>query len=229
MTAAVQLRAVSKTYGAEHQLVPALTDIDLEIQTGEMVSIIGPSGSGKTTLLHIIGTLERPTAGSVKIAGTEAATMPDRALSGLRAHRLGFVFQHFSLLAGMTALDNVADGLLYRAIPRAQRKQRARDALERVGLNARLDHTPRQLSGGEKQRVAIARALVGEPTLLLADEPTGNLDSRTSQTILTLLTELNQQHVTIAVVTHDREVAAATRRRIQLRDGRIENADAASR
>lgn len=224
---AVQLRGVEKQYG-QAEPVHVLSHIDLQIQDGEMVSIVGPSGSGKTTLLHIIGTLERPSAGSVQIAGIEAATISDRALSSLRAYRVGFVFQHFCLLDGLTVLENVAEGLLYRAVSRPQRRAQARDALERVGLGHRLEHRPATLSGGEKQRVAVARALVGEPTLLLADEPTGNLDSRSSEAIIELLTQLNQQHVTIAVVTHDHEIAAATKRRIELRDGRIIGAGGAA-
>jgi putative ABC transport system ATP-binding protein len=228
MTAAVRLRGVAKRYGRERP-VQVLTGVDLDIQTGEMVSIVGPSGSGKTTLLHIIGTLERPSAGSVRIAGVEAATISDRALSSLRAHRVGFVFQDFCLLEGVSVLENVAEGLLYHAVSHRQRRAQARDALERVALEHRLEHRPAQLSGGEKQRVAIARALVGDPTLILADEPTGNLDSRSSKTILELLTRLNQQHVTIAIVTHDHEIAAATSRRIELRDGRIVGANGAQR
>ena len=220
MTAAVQLRAVFKEYGREHP-VQVLTDVDLEIQPGEMVSIVGPSGSGKTTLLHIMGTLERASGGSVQIAGTEAGAMSDRALASLRAHHVGFVFQDFCLLEGISVVENVADGLLYHAVPHRQRRARARDALERVGLGHRLEHHPEQLSGGEKQRTAIARALIGNPTLILADEPTGNLDSRSSEAIVELLTELNRERVTIAIVTHDHGIAAATSRRIELRDGGI--------
>jgi putative ABC transport system ATP-binding protein len=228
MTAAVQLRGVDKQYGRERP-VHVLTHVDLEIQHGEMVSIVGPSGSGKSTLLHIIGTLERPSAGSVQIAGIEAATLSDRALSSLRAHRVGFVFQDFCLLEGVSVLQNVAEGLLYHAVPHSQRTAQARDALERVGLGHRLEHHPAQLSGGEKQRVAIARALVGEPTLILADEPTGNLDTRSSEAIIELLSGLNREQVTIAVVTHDHGIAAATTRRIELRDGRIVGGSGADR
>ena len=228
MTAAVRLRGVAKLYGRERP-VQVLTGVDLDIQPGEVVSIVGPSGSGKTTLLHIVGTLERPSAGSVQIAGIEAATISDRALSSLRAHRVGFVFQDFCLLEGVSVLENVAEGLLYHAVSPRRRRAQARDALERVALGHRLEHRPAQLSGGEKQRVAIARALVGDPTLILADEPTGNLDSRSSKTILELLTRLNQQQVTIAIVTHDHEIAAATSRRIELRDGRIVGANGAQR
>jgi putative ABC transport system ATP-binding protein len=224
MSAAVTLRAVDKQYGRERP-VRALTHIDVEVQDGEMVSIVGPSGSGKTTLLHIIGTLERPSSGSVQLAGTEAATMSDRELASLRAHQVGFVFQDFCLLRGVSVLENVAEGLLYHAVPHRQRRARARETLERVGLIDRLGHRPEQLSGGEKQRTAIARALVGNPSLILADEPTGNLDSRSSDSILELLSDLNRERVTIAIVTHDPEIAAATSRRIELRDGQIVGAN----
>jgi putative ABC transport system ATP-binding protein len=220
MTAAVKLRGVDKNYGQERP-VQVLAGIDLEIQFGEMVSITGPSGSGKTTLLHIIGTLERASAGSVEIAGIEAATASDRALSSLRAYHVGFVFQDFCLLEGVSVLENVAERLIYHAVPLRQRTTQACAALERVGLGHRLAHRPGQLSGGEKQRVAIARALVGDPTLILADEPTGNLDSHSSTAILELLTKLNRDEVTIVLVTHDHAIADATTRRIELRDGRI--------
>jgi putative ABC transport system ATP-binding protein len=228
MTPAVQLRGVDKRYEREPP-VQVLAGVDLDIQSGEMVSIVGPSGSGKSTLLHIIGTLERPSAGSVQIAGVDAATISDRALSSLRAHRVGFVFQDFCLLEGVSVLENVAEGLLYHAVSHRQRRAQARHALDRVSLGHRLTHRPAQLSGGEKQRVAIARALVGDPTLILADEPTGNLDSRSSKTIIELLTRLNQQQVTIVIVTHDHQIAAATSRRIELRDGRIVGANSAQR
>lgn len=228
MTAAVQLRGVDKHYGREPP-VRVLTHVDLDIEPAEMVSIVGPSGSGKSTLLHVIGTLERPSGGSVRIGGVEAVTMSDRALASLRAHRIGFVFQDFCLLQGVSVIENVAEGLLYHAIPHRGRRAQARDALERVGLGHRLEHYPAQLSGGEKQRAAIARALVGEPTLILADEPTGNLDSRSSKAIVELLATLNREQVTIVVVTHDQEIAAATTRRIALSDGRILGANGIDR
>jgi putative ABC transport system ATP-binding protein len=220
MSPAIELRDVHKRYGAVSP-VDALRNVSLTIDDGELVSIIGPSGSGKTTLLHVMGALLRPTSGTVRIAGTATSSLSDPALSALRAHQLGFVFQDYVLIAGATALENVADGLLYCGIARRERQSRAREALDRVGLAARTTHTPPQLSGGERQRVAIARALVGSPTLVLADEPTGNLDSHSSDAILELLAELNADGVTIAVITHDQQVADATSRTIEIRDGTV--------
>ena len=220
MSPAIELREVHKRYGTVSP-VDALRNVSLTIDDGDLVSIIGPSGSGKTTLLHVMGALLRPTSGTVRIAGTATSSLSDPALSALRAHQLGFVFQDYVLIAGATALENVADGLLYCGAARRQRLARARQALDRVGLAARTTHTPPQLSGGERQRVAIARALVGSPTLVLADEPTGNLDSHTSDAILELLAELNADGVTIAIITHDQEVADATSRTIEIRDGTV--------
>jgi putative ABC transport system ATP-binding protein len=220
MSAAIELRDVHKRYGTTSP-VDALRHVSLAIEDGELVSIVGPSGSGKTTLLHVMGALLRPTSGTVRIAGTATSTLSDPALSSLRAHQLGFVFQDYVLVAGASALENVADGLLYCGIARSERLARAREALDRVGLAARRAHTPPELSGGERQRVAIARALVGSPTLVLADEPTGNLDSHSSDAILELLTSLNADRVTIAVITHDLDVAAAAPRTIELRDGTV--------
>jgi putative ABC transport system ATP-binding protein len=220
MSPAIELRDVHKRYRTVSP-VDALRNVNLKIDDGELVSIIGPSGSGKTTLLHVMGALLRPTSGTVRIAGTATSSLSDPALSALRAHELGFVFQDYVLIAGATALENVADGLLYCGIARRERQSRAREALDRVGLAARTTHSPPQLSGGERQRVAIARALVGNPTLVLADEPTGNLDSHSSDTILELLAELNADGVTIAIITHDQEVADATPRTIEIRDGTV--------
>ena len=220
MTPAIELRDVFKRYGTMSP-VEALRDVSLAIEHGELVSIVGPSGSGKTTLLHVMGALLRPSSGTVRIAGTATSSLTDRALSSLRAYRLGFVFQDYVLIEGASALENVSDGLLYCGVARRERLRRAREALERVGLAARTTHTPTQLSGGERQRVAIARALVGNPTLVLADEPTGNLDSHTGDAILELLRSLNDDGVTIAVITHDRDVAAAAPRTIELRDGSV--------
>jgi putative ABC transport system ATP-binding protein len=220
MSPAIELSDVHKRYGTVSP-VDALRNISLTIDDGELVSIIGPSGSGKTTLLHVMGALLRPTSGTVRIAGTATSSLSDRALSALRAHQLGFVFQDYVLIEGTTALENVADGLLYCGVARRERLARAREALDRVGLAARTTHTPPQLSGGERQRVAIARALVGKPTLVLADEPTGNLDSHTSDAILELLVELGADGVTIAVITHDRDVADAAPRTIEIRDGTV--------
>ena len=216
----LELVDVVKEYPADPPVV-ALAGVDLRIDQGELVAIVGPSGSGKSTLLHVMGTLERPTAGVVRIAGDDTSTMSDKQLSGLRARRLGFVFQQFFLLDGMSVLDNVADGLLYRGGRVADRRRLAEVAIERVGLGHRLRHRPNQLSGGEQQRTAIARALAGRPALVMADEPTGNLDSATGAAILELLRELHREGTTIVVITHDPEVAAAMERRVEIRDGRI--------
>ncbi|QCR42531.1 ABC transporter ATP-binding protein [Curtobacterium sp. SGAir0471] len=207
-----------KTYGE----VGALRGVSLSVDAGELVAVVGPSGSGKSTMLNIIGTLDRPTSGSLTIAGNDVQTMADDALSELRADHIGFVFQHFHLQAGATATENVADGLLYAGVGRHERRRRAVVALERVGLGHRVDHRPNQLSGGEKQRVAIARAIVGDPTILLADEPTGALDTASGAAILDLLRELNVGGTTVLVITHDLELAAALPRQVRMRDGLVQ-------
>jgi putative ABC transport system ATP-binding protein len=216
----LELDAVTKTYGADPP-VPALQGVSFRVEPGELVAIVGPSGSGKTTLLHLMGTLEQPSTGRVAITGLDVAGMNDRDLAAVRATRIGFVFQQFFLSEHSTALENVADGLLYAGVPVAERRERAAEALTRVGLGDRLGARPTQLSGGERQRVAIARALVGRPAMLLADEPTGNLDSATGESIMALIHELNNEGATIIVITHDHEVAAHFPRQISLRDGLI--------
>jgi putative ABC transport system ATP-binding protein len=217
----LELRDVIKEYPTDPP-TRVLQGVSLTVRRGELLAIAGPSGSGKSTLMHIIGTLERPSGGLVQVAGHDVSTLSDQDLSALRGTAIGFVFQQFFLLSGMTALDNVADGLLYRGIARAGRRARATEALERVGLGHRLHHNPEKLSGGERQRVAIARALVGRPAVLLADEPTGNLDSVASASIMALLNELHADGATIVVITHDREIAGNLPRRVAVRDGRIE-------
>ncbi|MGA1813788.1 ABC transporter ATP-binding protein [Frondihabitans sp. 4ASC-45] len=213
----LDLRQISKSYGDTR----VLHSIDLTVTAGEMLAIVGPSGSGKSTMLNIMGTLDRPTSGSLSVAGHSVDHLSDDGLAELRALHIGFVFQHFHLAAGATAVENVADGLLYSGVERAERRRRAAEALERVGLSHRLTHRPPMLSGGEKQRVAMARAIVRNPSVLLADEPTGALDSASGANVLAVLRELNADGTTVVVITHDRDLAGALPRSVRMLDGHL--------
>ncbi len=212
------LRGVGREYAGD---VKALRDVDLDIHRGELVAIIGPSGSGKTTMLNVMGTLDRPSTGQVVVDGLDVAELSDRELSALRARRIGFVFQQFHLAPGVSAMDNVADGLLYTGAGLRERRERAEAALRRVGLGHRLTHRPHALSGGEKQRTAIARAVVREPALLLADEPTGALDSHSGEGVMRLLLDLNETGTTIVVITHEQVVASHLPRQVSMLDGQV--------
>jgi putative ABC transport system ATP-binding protein len=214
---------VTRSYRLEGVTVEALRGVSLTVEQGDYAAVVGPSGSGKSTLMHLLGALDRPTTGTLLVGGRDVSTLGEDELADLRNRTIGFVFQAFQLLARTSAVDNVGMPLVYRGARRAERRARARAALERVGMGHRLDHRPNELSGGEQQRVAIARALVGEPQVLLADEPTGNLDTRNGAEVMALLEQLNrEQGVAVVIVTHDLEVAARARRQVRVRDGLLE-------
>jgi len=219
---ALKLQEVTKSYAGTPP-VHALSDVTVSVKHGEFVGIVGASGSGKSTLLHVIGTLTRPTSGSVFINGMNTDGMSDGALSGIRSRDVGFVFQEFFLISGLSAVQNVANGLLYSGVAESDRLRRSEIMLERVGLGHRLSHLPNEMSGGEQQRVAVARALVHEPSFVLADEPTGNLDSRSTESMMELFYSLNREGTTIIIITHDREVAERFPRQVVLKDGKIES------
>jgi putative ABC transport system ATP-binding protein len=221
MASIVSLDRVSRTFAMERVQVHALQDVSLEVQQGEFVAIVGPSGSGKSTMMNIVGCLDRPSSGTYRLAGTPVASLDDDGLARLRSRTIGFVFQSYNLLPRTSALDNVATPLLYQGVGRRERVARARNALERLGLGDRLDHEPSELSGGQQQRVAVARAIVSDPALILADEPTGNLDSASGRDVLAVLHELHASGRTIVLITHDADVAAAADRQVHIRDGRI--------
>ncbi|MEM9202083.1 MAG: ABC transporter ATP-binding protein [Actinomycetota bacterium] len=218
--AALELRSVMKEYPGEPP-VRALNDVSLRIDHGELVAVVGPSGSGKSTLLNVMGTLDRPSGGVVAVDGIDTATRSEKEVAGVRACKIGFVFQQFFLLPGMSAVENVSNGLLYQGVPPKERRLRSIEALERVGLGHRLDHPPNHLSGGERQRVAVARALVHRPAFVLADEPTGNLDSKSTDAVMTLIHDLHAEGTTIVVITHDAAIAASLPRQIAVHDGTI--------
>ena len=219
--AALEMLSVVKEYPG-HPPIRALDDVSVRINHGELVAVVGPSGSGKSTLLNVMGTLDRPTSGVVSVDGIDTATLSDNQVAGVRARRIGFVFQQFFLMPGMSAIDNVANGLLYQGTPLKERRERSVAALERVGLGHRLQHPAKHMSGGEQQRVAIARALVHEPAFVLADEPTGNLDSASTASVMRLIGGLHDEGTTIVVITHDSAIAAGLPRQIEVLDGRIE-------
>jgi putative ABC transport system ATP-binding protein len=221
MGSIVSLDRVSRTYAMDRIRVDALREVSLEVREGEFVAIVGPSGSGKSTMMNIVGCLDRPTAGTYRLAGTLVGSLDDDRLARLRSRTIGFVFQSYNLLPRTSALDNVATPLLYQGVGRRERVARATAALERLGIGDRLDHEPSQLSGGQQQRVAVARAIVTDPALILADEPTGNLDSASGRDVLAVLRDLHATGRTIVLITHDAEVAAAAERQVHIRDGRI--------
>ncbi len=220
-TPVIEMRGIGKTYSSGRLEVRALVDVDLDVAPGDFLAIVGPSGSGKSTLMNLLGCLDRPTSGTYRLAGIDVATLPDDELARVRNRTIGFVFQSFNLLPRTTALENVAMPLLYAGVRRTERNRRAHEALARLGLDDRLTHEPSELSGGQQQRVAIARALVTQPAIILADEPTGNLDSASGADVLKLLHELNDVGTTIVLITHDSDVAVAAKRSVHVRDGRV--------